>query len=210
MLILQGLKSGKCLIAGNILFLKLYSEINKPGYLITGYNQLLNKVPQRTKAKYLCSLYTVQICKTGITLPKLAEELRHSWVCASTGRLCLPGKSVHAAGLSGALVENVIWPYAQAPQDDLGRFAEAFIAQANLDDNVTVPRLSKMTSLLAAVLNKAWKSLTITDNFPYKRDDFDHVSSNTLWNRLWSTSREIRRSNPYAIINDYWGSEQLF
>ena len=62
--------SGKCFIAGNILFLEPYSEVSEPGYLILEYNELLNKLPRWEKTKYYCSSYTFRPCKTGRILPK--------------------------------------------------------------------------------------------------------------------------------------------
>lgn len=61
--------SGKCFVAGNILFLEPYSKISEPGYLILEYNELLNKLPQWEKTKYYCSTYTIRSCKTGRTPP---------------------------------------------------------------------------------------------------------------------------------------------
>jgi hypothetical protein len=62
--------SGKCFIAGNILFLEPYSEVSEPGYLILEYNELLNKLPRWEKTKYYCSSYTLRPSKTGRILPK--------------------------------------------------------------------------------------------------------------------------------------------
>jgi hypothetical protein len=61
--------SGKCFVAGNILFLEPYSKISEPGYLLLEYNELLNKLPQWEKTKYYCSTYTIRSCKTIRTPP---------------------------------------------------------------------------------------------------------------------------------------------
>ena len=62
-------KTGRCFIAGNILFLEPSTEIDEPGYLIGEYKQLVDRLPQWTKTKYYCSFYTMKACDAGITLP---------------------------------------------------------------------------------------------------------------------------------------------
>lgn len=62
-------KTGRCFIAGNILFLEPSTEIDEPGYLIGEYKQLVDRLPQWTKTKYYCSFYTMKACDAGTTLP---------------------------------------------------------------------------------------------------------------------------------------------
>jgi hypothetical protein len=62
-------KTGRCFIAGDILFLEPSTEIDEPGYLIGEYEQLVDRLPQWTKTKYYCSFYTIKACHAGTTLP---------------------------------------------------------------------------------------------------------------------------------------------
>lgn len=62
-------KTGRCFIAGNILFLEPSTEIDEPGYLIGEYKQLVDRLPQWEKTKYYCSFYTMKACDAGTTLP---------------------------------------------------------------------------------------------------------------------------------------------
>lgn len=62
-------KTGRCFIAGNILFLAPSTEIDEPGYLIGEYKQLVDRLPQWKKTKYYCSFYTMKACDAGTTLP---------------------------------------------------------------------------------------------------------------------------------------------
>lgn len=62
-------RTGRCFIAGNILFLEPSTEIDEPGYLIGEYKQFVDRLPQWTKTKYYCSFYTMKACDAGTTLP---------------------------------------------------------------------------------------------------------------------------------------------
>lgn len=62
-------RTGRCFIAGNILFLEPSAEIDEPGYLIGEYKQLVDRLPQWTKTRYYCSFYTMKTCDAGTTLP---------------------------------------------------------------------------------------------------------------------------------------------
>ena len=62
-------KTGRCFIAGNILFLEPSTELTEPGYLIGEYKQLVDRLPQWTKTKYYCSFYTMKACDAGTTPP---------------------------------------------------------------------------------------------------------------------------------------------
>lgn len=62
-------KAGRCFIAGNILFLEPFTQIDEPGYLIGEYKQLVDRLPQWTKTKYYCSFYTMKACDACTTPP---------------------------------------------------------------------------------------------------------------------------------------------
>ena len=62
-------KTGRCFIAGNILFLEPSTEIDEPGYLIGEYKPLVDRLPQWTRTKYYCSFCTMKACDAGTTLP---------------------------------------------------------------------------------------------------------------------------------------------
>jgi hypothetical protein len=59
--------SGKCFVAGNILFLEPSREINENSYLLLEYHEFLDKLPRWEKTKYYCSSYTIRTCETGGT-----------------------------------------------------------------------------------------------------------------------------------------------
>jgi len=62
-------KTGRCFIAGDILFLEPSTEIDEPGYLIDEYKQLVDRLPQWTKTKFYCAFYTINACNAGRELP---------------------------------------------------------------------------------------------------------------------------------------------
>jgi len=62
-------KTGRCFIAGTVLFLEPSTEIDEPGFLIDEYKQLVDRLPQWTKTKYYCPFYTMNSCNAGTTMP---------------------------------------------------------------------------------------------------------------------------------------------
>jgi hypothetical protein len=60
---LGSLKSGKCLIYGNILFIKP-SDYTRPGFLKGEFLDHLNKLPKWEKTKYYCASYKIYECKS--------------------------------------------------------------------------------------------------------------------------------------------------
>jgi cytochrome b len=70
---LGSLKSGKCFINGNILFIKP-SDSTGPGFLKGEFLDHLNKLPKWRKTKYYCVSYKIYQCKSGSTKP-LSEAM---------------------------------------------------------------------------------------------------------------------------------------
>ena len=60
---LGSLKSGKCFIYGNILFIKP-SDYTGPGFLKGEFLDHLNKLPKWEKTKYYCTSYKINECKS--------------------------------------------------------------------------------------------------------------------------------------------------
>ena len=67
---LGSLKSGKCFINGNILFIKP-SDNTAPGFLKGEFLDHLKKLPKWEKTKYYCTGYKIYECKSGSTKPLL-------------------------------------------------------------------------------------------------------------------------------------------
>ena len=65
---LGSLKSGKCFINGDILFIKS-SDSMGPGFLKGEFLDHLNKLPKWEKTKYYCASYKIQVCKSGRRKP---------------------------------------------------------------------------------------------------------------------------------------------
>jgi hypothetical protein len=65
---LGSLKSGKCFINGDILFLKSSDSIG-PGFLKGEFLDHLNKLPKWEKTKYYCASYKIYECKSGSRKP---------------------------------------------------------------------------------------------------------------------------------------------
>ena len=65
---LGSLKSGKCFINGNILFIKP-SDSTEPGFLKGEFLDQLNKLPKWEKTKYYCASYKIHECKFGSRKP---------------------------------------------------------------------------------------------------------------------------------------------
>jgi hypothetical protein len=65
---LGSLKSGKCCINGDILFLKP-SNSKEPGFLKGEFLDHLNRLPKWEKTKYYCASYKIYKCKSGETKP---------------------------------------------------------------------------------------------------------------------------------------------
>jgi hypothetical protein len=61
---LGSLKSGKCFINGDILFLKP-TDVTEPGFLKKEFIDHLNKLPTWDKTKYYCTSYKIRPCKAG-------------------------------------------------------------------------------------------------------------------------------------------------
>jgi hypothetical protein len=70
---LGSLKSGKCFINGDILFIKP-SDSTEPGFLKGEFLDHLNKLPKWEKTKYYCASYKIYECKSG-SKKLLFEEL---------------------------------------------------------------------------------------------------------------------------------------
>ena len=60
----SSLRSGKCLIEGNIIFLGA-SETKEHGYLLLEFKEHLHQLPRWEKTKYYSPSYTIYSCKTG-------------------------------------------------------------------------------------------------------------------------------------------------
>lgn len=58
------LRSGKCFIVGEILFIAPY-KMEEPGFLKGEFIEHLNKYPKWEKTKYYCLSYSLYNCKTG-------------------------------------------------------------------------------------------------------------------------------------------------
>jgi hypothetical protein len=69
---LGSLKSGKCLINGNILFIKPSASI-APGFLKGEFLDHLKKLPKWEKTKYYCASYKIYECKPGGIKPVFEE-----------------------------------------------------------------------------------------------------------------------------------------
>ena len=65
---LGSLKSGKCFINGDILFIKP-SDSTGPGFLKGEFLDHLNKLPKWEKTKYYCASYKIHECKSGSSKP---------------------------------------------------------------------------------------------------------------------------------------------
>ena len=65
---LGSLKSGKCFINGNILFIKP-SDSTGPGFLKGEFLDHLNKLPKWEKTKYYCASYKINECRSGSRKP---------------------------------------------------------------------------------------------------------------------------------------------
>jgi hypothetical protein len=65
---LGSLKSGKCFINGDILFLKP-SDSKEPGFLKGEFLDHLNRLPKWEKTKYYCASYKMNSCKSGGAKP---------------------------------------------------------------------------------------------------------------------------------------------
>jgi hypothetical protein len=73
---LGALKSGKCFIRGDILFVGP-GENEKPGFLKNEFLNELRQFPTWEKTRYCCSHYTIQACGSGATMTqkKMGERL---------------------------------------------------------------------------------------------------------------------------------------
>ena len=67
---LGSLKTGKCFINGDILFIKP-SDSTGPGFLKGEFLDHLNKLPKWEKTKYYCASYKIYKCKSGSRKPIL-------------------------------------------------------------------------------------------------------------------------------------------
>ena len=65
---LGSLKSGKCFINGDILFIKP-SDSTGPGFLKGEFLDHINKLPKWEKTKYYCASYKIHECKSGSRKP---------------------------------------------------------------------------------------------------------------------------------------------
>jgi len=65
---LGSLKSGKCFINGDILFIKP-SDSMGPGFLKGEFLDHINKLPKWEKTKYYCASYKIHECKSGRSKP---------------------------------------------------------------------------------------------------------------------------------------------
>ena len=61
---LSGLKTGKCLIIGNVLVIGP-SERERPGYLKREFLEHLNRLPPWDKTEYYCPSHVLYRCQTG-------------------------------------------------------------------------------------------------------------------------------------------------
>ena len=59
---LGSLKSGKCFMIDDILFIKS-SDIIEPGFLKGEFIDHINKLPKWEKTKYLCTSYKIYQCR---------------------------------------------------------------------------------------------------------------------------------------------------
>jgi hypothetical protein len=62
------LKNGKCIINGDILFIKP-SDNKGPGFLEGEFLDRLNKLPKWEKTKFYCTSYKIYECKSGRIKP---------------------------------------------------------------------------------------------------------------------------------------------
>ena len=70
---LGSLKSGKCFINGDILFIKP-SDSTEPGFLKGEFLDHLNKLPKWEKTKYFCTSYVIYYSKTCAICRRLGKD----------------------------------------------------------------------------------------------------------------------------------------
>jgi hypothetical protein len=88
---LSGLKTGMCLIIGNVLVIGP-SELERPGYLKREFLEHLNRLPPWDNTEYYCPSHVLYRCQTGARISFNAQKVGPPYEPSSTARNHAPDK----------------------------------------------------------------------------------------------------------------------